>query len=411
MDIRERGEPIVALSKLPEETEKKMTENGTRNESTQFLAYLTLALLAASLWIFKSYLHYLLVAAVLALATSHVFNALVDFIAKSKLPDKIKNARRGIAAGLLTLAFLMMIFLPLLYFVSVTIEQVSGLDLVQIKNTAMEMVDKAIAFLDRFDWLRKPLERLKSEGLTFLKGPAVDIAVNGARGLVTSAGALFGQVIWILLFYFLFNSYGHQILRFTSNLMPMSYEHEKYLYQECTGTVAVVFYGILFNMAAQGLAFGILMAFIGGYNAFYLGVLTGFCSVVPIIGAALVYVPVIALELLAGHFISAVVIFAFAWVVMGFLIDNILRLVFIGFLKKIFGFQYKMNEILILLAIMAGIATFGFWGLIIGPSVLALTLAAANLFSTHNEEASESENALAVAPEPDEVTPDEKPVP
>ena len=94
-------------------------------------------------------------------------------------------------------------------------------------------------------------------------------------------------------------------------------------------------------------------------------------------------------------------IFAFAWVVMGFLIDNILRLVFIGFLKKIFGFQYKMNEILILLAIMAGIATFGFWGLIIGPSVLALTLAAANLFSTHNEEASESENALAVAPEPD----------
>lgn len=384
-----------------------MTENSTRKESTQFLAYLTLVLLAASLWIFKSFLHYLIVAAVLALATSHVFNALVDRIDKLKLPHKIKTAKRGIAAGLLTLFFLMMIFLPLLYFVSVTIEQASGLDLAQIKQTAIEMVDKAIVFLDRIDWLKKPLERLKTEGLAFLKGPAIEMAVEGAKGLVSSGSALFGQIIWILLFYFLLNSYGHQILHFLSSLAPMSLEHENYLYRECTGTVAVVFYGTLFNMAAQGLAFGILMAFIGGYNAFYLGVLTGFCSVVPIIGAALVYVPVIALELFAGHWISAVVIFAFAWVVMGFLIDNILRLVFIGFLKKMFGFQYTMNEILILLAIMAGIAAFGFWGLIIGPSVLALTLAAANLFSSQNEGALEPAAVEEAASEPDETSSDE----
>jgi predicted PurR-regulated permease PerM len=61
-----------------------------------------------------------------------------------------------------------------------------------------------------------------------------------------------------------------------------------------------------------------------------------------------------------------------------------------------FGFQYTMNEILILLAIMAGIATFGFWGLIIGPSVLALTLAAANLFSSQNEESVEPEASKMV---------------
>ena len=124
------------------------------------------------------------------------------------------------------------------------------------------------------------------------------------------------------------------------------------------------------------------MVFISGYSAGYLGVLAGFCSVIPIVGSALVYMPVIALELLAGHYISAVVILIFAWVVMGFLIDNLLRLFFIGFLKKMFGFKYTMNEILILLAILAGIATFGFWGLIIGPSVLALTLATAHLYST-----------------------------
>ena len=114
--------------------------------------------------------------------------------------------------------------------------------------------------------------------------------------------------------------------------------------------------------------------------------LAGFCSVIPIVGSALVYIPVVALELLGGNYISAIVILLFAWVVMGFIIDNILRLFFIGFLKKILGFEYTMNEILVLLAILAGISTFGFWGIIIGPSVLALALASANLYSKHLQE-------------------------
>ena len=372
-----------------------MKEN-QRTDSIKFLAALTLGLLAASLWIFSSFLNYLLVGAVLALATSHVFNALVNAVDNANAPAWVQKSKRALAAVLLTLFFLMMIFLPLIYFISVTYDQISGMDLEQVKQTVIDMADLAVAFVDRIPMLKAPLERLLSEGISFLKGPGIEVLVNGVKGLVSGAGSLFGQIVWILLFYFLFNLYGHQILRFTANLMPMSLKHEEYLYRECTGTVAVVFYGTLFNMAAQGLAFGVLMAIIGGYNAFYLGVLTGFCSVVPLIGAALVYVPVIALELFAGHYLTAVVIFGFAWVVMGFLIDNILRLVFIGYLKKMFGFQYTMNEILILLAIMAGIATFGFWGLIIGPSVLALTLAAANLFSSQNEESVEPEASKMV---------------
>jgi len=364
-------------------------KDNQRTDSSKFLAASTLALIVASMWIFASYLHYLLVGAILALATNHVFNALVNAVENTNTPKWLKKSRRAFAATLLTLFFLVMIFIPLIYFISVTYDQAGGMDLEQVKQTVTGMADKVFAYLERIPMLKAPLKRLQSEGIALLKGPGIELLVNGVKGLVSGVGALFGQIIWILLFYFLFNLYGHQILRFTASLMPMSLEHEKYLYRECTGTVAVVFYGTLFNMAAQGLAFGLLMAFIGGYNAFYLGVLTGFCSVVPLIGAALVYVPVVALELFAGHYLTAAVIFGFAWVVMGFMIDNILRLVFIGYLKKMFGFQYTMNEILILLAIMAGIATFGFWRLIIGPSVLALTLAAANLYSSQNDESFE----------------------
>jgi predicted PurR-regulated permease PerM len=343
---------------------------------------MTLALIAASMWIFADYLHYLLVAAVLALATSHGFGALVRFIRRATLPGPLKDRGPGIAAGLLTVGFLMLIFLPLLYFISVTYDQIAGMDIDQVKQTVIGMTEKVFAYLEAIPLLEEPVSRLRAEGLDRLKGAGLEAAFGGVTGLISGTGSLFGQIVWILLFYFLFNYYSEPLLDFMAKLIPMTLNHQTYLYRECAGTVAVVFYGTLFNMAAQGVAFGLLMAAVGGYNAFYLGVLTGFCSVVPIVGAALVYVPVIALELFAGNWVTALIVLAFAWVVMGFVIDNILRMVFIGFLKKRFGFDYTMNEILILLSILAGIAAFGFWGLIIGPMVIALTLAAANLFST-----------------------------
>ncbi len=350
-------------------------------EDKKFLAWFTLAMIGASMWIFKSYLHYILVAAVLSLATSHVSIALSNKLGTWKEGGFLSKNRAGITALLLTCFFLLMIFTPLIYFVSMTFEQASQIDMGQAKQTVIEIINKTADLLGRVPFLHEPLAKLKSEGLSFISGPAIEVLVDGASGLLVGAGSLVGQIAWILLFYFLFNVYGKQILQFLAELVPMSYEHESYLYNECSGTVAVVFYGTLFNMVAQGIAFGFLMIFIGDYDAFYLGVLSGFCSVIPIVGAALIYVPIIGLELVAGNFVNCVIILLFAWFVMGFFIDNILRLIFIGYLKKMFGFKYKMNEILILLAILAGIAAFGFWGLIIGPSVLALTLATANLYS------------------------------
>ena len=348
--------------------------------STNFLAILTVALIGASLWIFSSFLHYILVASVLALATSHGFNAILYLIESSRMPRWIKRKGRPLAAILLTSFFLTMIFLPLQYLVVHTSSLITTLNVDQIKQTILAMWNAVINYAESIPALHEPLANLKDEGRSLIDASSVGTLLKGIEHMASGASGLVIQVGWILTFYFLFNFYGKTILYFLSTLMPMSPKHEKYLYRECTGTVAVVFYGTIFNMTAQGLAFGILMSFVGDYNAVYLGVLAGFCSIIPIIGAALAYIPVIAIELFAGHIANAIIILIFAWVVMAFFLDNILRLIFIGYLKKVFGFEYTMNEIFILLSILAGISTFGFWGLIIGPSVLALTLAAANLY-------------------------------
>lgn len=362
-------------------------QDASENRSALFVAGLTLALIGASMWIFAPFLRFILVAAVLALATSHGFNALLRWIERArKLPHWVKRHGRVLAATLFTSFFLMMIFLPLLYFVSKTYDQIGTLDIAHIKETILAMGNKVLDFTENIPVLHDLLSRVRAEWTSLINGASIEALIKGGENMVSGVSNLVFQIGWILTFYFLFNLYGRQILHFLATLMPTNPQHERYLYSECTGTVAVVFYGTLFNMAAQGVAFGILMSFIGDYDAAYLGVLAGFCSVIPIIGAALVYLPILAIELFSGHYITAIIIVIFAWAVMGFFIDNILRLIFIGSLKKLFGFEYAMNEILILLSILAGISTFGFWGLIIGPSVLALTLAAANLYRDHLDE-------------------------
>jgi len=356
---------------------EKQAEEGIR-----FLSYLTLFLLAASLYIFSSYLHYILVAAVLALCTSHGLTALIQFFKRHSMPSFVRKQSNFISATILTLFFLCLIFAPLVYFISETYTQMSGFDIEQVKDVTMQMVDKVVSFTDSIPIIHNFLDSLKTEGFSALKGVSMETLYKTVNRVASGAGGLVVQIAWILIFYFLFNLHGKQILAFAARVMPTSFEHEQYLYRECTGTVAVVFYGTLFNMLAQGLTFGILMIFIGDYNAFYLGILAGFCSVIPIIGAALVYIPIVALELVAGNYMNVVAILIVVWGVMGFFIDNILKIFFISHLKRIFGFEYTMNEVLILLSILAGIASFGFWGLIIGPSIIALTLAAANLYSS-----------------------------
>jgi len=359
-----------------------MSDN-TDIRSNNFIAILTVLLIAVSLYIFSPFLKYILVASVLALATSHGYNAVIQQIEKRNPAPFVFKARRFIVSTLFTLFFLMMIFLPMIYFIMVTIDQVAALDVEQIKATILRMWKELIAAIDNIPYLKEVFERVENEGTSLINGSSIEAVIKGGENMISHISNLVFQISWILIFYFLINLYGNKILHFLATLLPTSLKHEKYLYRECTGTVAVVFYGTLFNMVAQGIAFGVLMIFIGNYDSFYLGVLAGFCSVIPIVGAALIYVPVIALELLAKNYINAVIILIFAWAVMGFFIDNILRMFFITFLKKLFGFQYTMNELLILLSILAGIATFGFWGLIIGPSVIALTLAAANLYRDH----------------------------
>jgi len=95
-------------------------------------------------------------------------------------------------------------------------------------------------------------------------------------------------------------------------------------------------------------------------------------SFIPVVGTALIWVPAAIFLAVTKQYIAAGVLVAWGVVAIG-LADNLLR----PYLLK--G-ETNVHPLLIFFAVMGGIASFGFLGIIIGPLILALLIYVLNLY-------------------------------
>ena len=102
-----------------------------------------------------------------------------------------------------------------------------------------------------------------------------------------------------------------------------------------------------------------------------------FLSLLPAVGAALVWAPVAVYFLATGSIWQGIALTVFGVVVIG-LVDNILRPILVGK-------DTKMPDYVVLLSTVGGMALFGLNGFVIGPVIAALFIAAWDLFSKAEE--------------------------
>ena len=189
----------------------------------------------------------------------------------------------------------------------------------------------------------------------------------------------FGFIIVFLYFFFY---YSKNFTEFALNLIPFSREQTKAIYNEVSEVLNVVFFTSILNILLQGFCFGVMGIFFG-YDGFLLGVLYGIASLVPIVGGALVWVPVAFYELYLGDSRGAIFIAVYGALFVGVVIDNIVKPLLIGIVKRnLIKTSVKINEMLIFFAILAGISVFGFSGIIIGPAATALFIALLRIYNS-----------------------------
>jgi predicted PurR-regulated permease PerM len=123
--------------------------------------------------------------------------------------------------------------------------------------------------------------------------------------------------------------------------------------------------GVGLTCVVQGLVAAIAYLCLQIPRWYALGVLTGLCSLIPILGTAIVWIPItIGLFIQQAH-LKAIIMIVVGVVAIGS-VDNLLRPVF----SKVGSLQ--MSTLLLLLTIFGGLELLGAWGALLGPLIVRL---------------------------------------
>jgi predicted PurR-regulated permease PerM len=149
--------------------------------------------------------------------------------------------------------------------------------------------------------------------------------------------------------------------------------------------MSVLFYSILVTAIFEGALFAII-GMVFGYDGLLLGILYGFASLIPVIGGALMWVPICAYELARGNVLEAIIIASYSIIVISIIADTFIKPMIIKYINKLAKVPTNINELVIFFAIIAGLSTFGFWGMILGPAITALFISILKLYELLKKE-------------------------
>ena len=212
--------------------------------------------------------------------------------------------------------------------------------------------------------LREKLSAAALQGSKFLATQAVNVGQNTFEFLI-------GMGVMLYILYFLLRD-GSNLARQSKQLIPLSEDHKQHLFRKFATVVRATVKGNIAVAMTQGALGGLMFWFLGIQGALLWGVLMTFLSLLPAVGAALIWAPVAVYFLVTGAIWQGVTLTLFGVIVIG-LVDNILR-------PLLVGKDTKIPDYIILISTLGGLSVFGLNGFVIGPLFAALFIACWDLF-------------------------------
>jgi len=282
--------------------------------------------------------------------------------------------RRTLAALLTLLAVLLAVVLPLALLTAALAREAAGL----YQRIQSGEWNPALYFQGLFDalpaWVTRLLDRVGLIDFDTLQQRLVAALSTGSQFIATQAFGI-GQntfefvaslFITLYLSFFLIRD-GSQIVRSVRHAMPLAPAHTRDLLDKFGAVIRATVKGNLLVAAIQGALGGLALWFLGVGGALLWGVLMAFLSLLPAIGAALVWLPVAAWFLMIGAVWQGLALIAWGVLVIG-LVDNLLRPMLVG---KDIG----LPDYLVMISTLGGMALFGINGFVLGPLITAMFIA------------------------------------
>jgi predicted PurR-regulated permease PerM len=293
--------------------------------------------------------------------------------------ERLFGGRRSLAAVATLVILVLVIVGPLSALLGLVVQQA-----VNVSEHAIPWIQQkfgSASTFDAHDWIVAKFPFLgdfvpDQEEIVNSLGTAAKAAgsflVAGASSLTGSAAGFLLNFFVMLYAMFFFLRDGRVILEKIFYYMPLRHEDELRMLDRFVSVTRATVKGTLLIGLIQGSLAGIAFYFVGIDGAAFWGTIMVVLSVVPGIGAALVWVPTVIYLFLNGQPVAGTLLGVWCAAVVG-TIDNVLR-------PTLVGKDAEMPDLLILLGTLGGLFFFGPLGFIVGPIVCGLFLTAWDIY-------------------------------
>lgn len=224
-------------------------------------------------------------------------------------------------------------------------------------------------------WLNRfvDVEQLRSQEqlLTWLKSVSGSLAGRTLGFLGGAVGIIVQMFFVVFTMYYLFRD-GDRIFGVVRDALPLKRTEAEAILERTRDVVGASVYGVLSIAIIQGVLGGLAFWMLGLPSALIWCVVMIFMSMIPMLGAFVVWVPAAIYLFATGHYGKGIFLVLWGTLVIG-MIDNFLR-------PMLVGSRTKLHELLIFFAVLGGLQVFGVLGIVLGPVVLAITLALIEVF-------------------------------
>jgi predicted PurR-regulated permease PerM len=182
-------------------------------------------------------------------------------------------------------------------------------------------------------------------------------------------------VVVFLTLFFLFRD-GKSIKTHAAAFLPLKPSQSKRLFTEVSNSIVANVHGCLAVGASQGILLSLGFWMLGLPSPILWGLVTGLCSMIPVVGSAAVWLPASVFFFIGGHWVKGLIMLAWGAALVS-QIDNVVR-------PHVISERANMHPLLIFFTLLGGVKAFGPIGLFVGPVVLSLTLVVLQLLREAN---------------------------
>jgi predicted PurR-regulated permease PerM len=296
----------------------------------------------------------ILISITFGLIFAYVFHPVFKKINKS---IKIKT----LSASILMFLIAFLILAPIVYFTPSLIQQVFSI-FGNIKGINFaELVATVFPFLSSNDTVYSILLNVNN-----LPGKLVSGFMDGIFSMVVNLPNIMLQSFVFLFTFFFTVRDVDKLGEYFKGLSPFSKATEKRFMREFRGITNSVILGQVLIGVLQGMALGLGLLLLGIPNVLTLTIVTAIASIIPIIGAWIVWVPLCIYLMTIGDVTVGIILALYGGLFVSN-IDNFIR-------PYLLSRSSQLPVVVSLIGTIGGLYFLGILGLVLGPLILAYAL-------------------------------------